>query len=95
MYCICMMDMPTLFFLREGKKGLQSKQIKKVLQSNQDNKIRLDNKTTNNKKYSNLIDKCNKYRVSKYTMINLDKKDCINYNWYYQDKLNQQCIRVL
>jgi len=78
--------MSTLFFVWEDRK---------VLQSNLDKKIRLDNKTTSNKKYSNLIDKCNKYRENKYTMINLDKKDCINYNWDYQDKLNQQCIRVL
>ncbi len=78
--------MSTLFFSMEDKKRLQS-----VL----DKKIRLDNKTSKDKKFPNLIGKYNKYRESKYTMINLDKKDCINYNWDYQDKLNQQCIRVL
>lgn len=87
--------MPTLIYSREDKKGLQNNQIKKVLQNNLDNKIRLDSKTSSDKKYSNLIGKYNKYRENKCTMINQDNKDCINYNWDYQDKLNQQCIRVL
>lgn len=78
--------MPTLIYSREDKKGLQNNQIKKVLQSNLDNKIRLDNKTSSDKKFPNLIGKYNKYRENKCTMINLDKKDWINLD--YQDKIN-------
>ena len=70
--------MPTLIFSWEDRKGLRSDQYKKVLKSNQDNKIRLD------KNILNLIDKCSKDRL--YSVVNLNKTnlDCL-------DKLNQHC----
>ena len=71
--------MSTLIFSWEDRKGLRSDQYKKVLKSNQDNKIRLD------KNIPNLIDKNNKDRL--YSVVNLNKTnlDCL-------DKLNQHCI---
>ncbi len=71
--------MSTLFFAWEDRK---------VLQSNLDKKIRLDKKTLSDKKFPNLIDKCNKERL--YNVINLNKT-----NLDYLDKLNQHCLRVL
>ena len=74
----------TQVFSVENKKGLQS---------NPDKKIRLDKKTSIDKKFPNLIGKYNKDRLSGksklYNDRNLDRKDWINLD--YQDKLNNHC----
>ncbi|QLH07676.1 hypothetical protein [Nitrosopumilus ureiphilus] len=74
--------------------GLQSNQIKKVLQSNQDNKTNLNYKVLKDIKYSNL--KCNKYNnaesivENKYNVKSKDKTDEINL--CCKDKPNKHCI---
>jgi hypothetical protein len=73
---------------------LQNNQSTKELQSNLNNKTRLDYKVLQDTKYSNL--KCNKYNKVKsivettYNVKNEDNVDWINLD--YQDELNQHCI---
>jgi hypothetical protein len=87
--------MSTLFFSWGDRKGLQSNQIRKGLESNLNNKIRLNSKMLKDKKFSNL--KCNKYNKNTknivettYHVKNKDKIDWINLE--YQNKLNRHCI---
>ena len=72
----------------EGKKRLHDNQITKGLQSNLNNKVRLNNKISKDKKNSNLIDKYNKKKL--HNVVKLDKT-----NLYCLDKSNQHCIQVL
>lgn len=80
--------MASLFFLSDCKQGLQSNQNKKVLQSNQDNKFRFNDKISN-KKHLNLFDKWNKYVKS---ILNLKNKkvflDSVLFNRKYSSKQN-------
>ena len=83
------MDLHNLFRNVKNSSGLQSNQITKGLDSNQNNKTRLNYRVLQDTKYSNL--KCNKIEKIVETKYNV-KNNVDEINLRYKNKSHKHCI---